>query len=109
MRKLHSELNFRLSDDSWIEDCSHIIGTLYYRDIFKCIQSLLAHHPFHAHHDFELVRLTDSEGGRIYSKMNPGDWGWDTEDLLPAEGTIVPGICASNKTDLTSFSGDQHA
>jgi len=43
LRKLHSELDFGLGDDGWIEDDSHIFGTLFYRDIFKCIQFLLAH------------------------------------------------------------------
>jgi hypothetical protein len=73
LRKLLSELNFGLGDDSWIEDNSHIFGTFYYRDNFKCIQFLLAHLPFQAHLDFELVRLADSEGRRMYSKMNTGD------------------------------------
>jgi hypothetical protein len=41
--------------------------------------------------------------------MNAGYWWWDTQDQLPAGGTIVPVICASNKTQLTNLSGDQHA
>jgi hypothetical protein len=42
MQKLLPELNFGLCNDSWIDDDSHIFGTLYYREIFKCIQFLLA-------------------------------------------------------------------
>jgi hypothetical protein len=38
-----------------------------------------------------------------------GDWWWHTQDQLPAEATIVPDICASDKTHLTNVSGDQHA
>jgi hypothetical protein len=60
--KLLFELDFRLGDDSWIEDDSHIFGTLYYRDIFKCIQFLLAHLPFQVHINFELVCHADYEG-----------------------------------------------
>jgi len=41
--------------------------------------------------------------------MNTGDWWWDTEDQLPAGAMIVPVICASDKTQLTNFSGVQHA
>ena len=41
--------------------------------------------------------------------MNTGDCWWDTQDQLPAGATIVPVICASDKTHLTNFSGDQHA
>jgi hypothetical protein len=41
--------------------------------------------------------------------MNTGDWWWDIQDHLPAGATIVPVICASNKTHWTTFSGDQNA
>jgi hypothetical protein len=34
LRKLLSELNFRLGNDSWIQDDSYIFGTLFYRDMF---------------------------------------------------------------------------
>jgi hypothetical protein len=109
LRKLLSEINFGLGNDSWIEDHSHISRTLYYRDIFQCIQFLLAHLPFQVDLDFALVRLADSESRRIYSKINTGDWWCDTQDQLPAGATIVPVICASVKTHLTNFSGDQHS
>jgi len=32
-----SQLDFGISNDSWIEDSSRIFGTLYYKDIFKYI------------------------------------------------------------------------
>jgi hypothetical protein len=86
-----------------------MFGTIYYRDIFKCIQFILAHLLFQVHFDFEPVRLADSEGRRIYNEMNTGDWWWDTQDQLPTGVTIVPVICASDKTHLNNFSGDQHA
>jgi hypothetical protein len=41
--------------------------------------------------------------------LNIGDRWWDTEDQLPARATIVPVICASEKTYVTNVSGDQHA
>jgi hypothetical protein len=108
-RKLLSEIDLGLGNDSWIEDHSLIFGTLYYRDIFKCIQFLLAHLPYQAHHHFEQMRLADSESSRIYSQINTSEWWWDTQDQLPAGVTIVQVICASHKTHLTNFSGDQHA
>jgi hypothetical protein len=107
--KLLSELDFGLGNDRWNKDDSHIFGILFYSDIFKCIQFLLPHLPFQAHLDFEPVRLADSEGRRIYSEMNTGEWWWDTQYQLPAGATIVPVICASDKTHLTNFSGYQHA
>ena len=45
-RMILTEHDFRLGDDSWIENNSRIFGTLYYSDIWKCIQFLLAHLPF---------------------------------------------------------------
>ena len=103
LQKLLSELHFGLGDDSWIEDHSHIFGTIYYRDIFKCIQFLLANLPFQVHLDFEPVHLADWESRQIYSEMNTGDWWWDTPDQLPAGVRIVPVIWASDKTQLTIF------
>jgi len=83
LRKLLSELDFGLGDDSWIEDDSHIFGTLYYRDISN-VSSSFWHISISAHLDFEPVRLADSEGRRIYSEMNTGDCWWDTQDhFLP--------------------------
>jgi hypothetical protein len=78
--KLLAELDFGLGNDNWIEDDSHIFGTLFVSHILKCNRLLLAHLPFEAHLTFELVHLADSEGGRIYSEMNRGDWSWDTQD-----------------------------
>jgi len=109
LRKLLSELDFRLGNDSWIEDDPHIFGTLYCRDIFQCILFLLAHLPFQAHLNFELVRLADSDGRQIYSEMNTGKWWWDSKDQLPAGATILLVMCASDKTNRTNISGDQNA
>ena len=109
LRKLLSRLDSRLGNDSWIEDHSHIFGTLYYRDSFRSIQFIVAHLPCHRHLDVESVHLTESESCPIYSGMTMGDWSWDTQDQLPAGATIVPVICASEKTHLTNFSGDLHA
>jgi len=78
LQKALAEINFGLGDDSGIEDHSHVFGTLFYKDIFKCIQFLLAHLPFQAHLDFDRVRLADLECLQIYSKINTGDWWWDT-------------------------------
>jgi hypothetical protein len=88
---------------------THIFSNIILQGYFKCIQFLLADRPYQAPLDFELGRLADFEGRRIYSEMNMSDWWWDTQDQLPSGGTIVPIICASDKTHLTNFSGDQHA
>ena len=109
LQKHLAELDFGLSDDSSIEDELHIFGTLYYSDIFQCIQFVLTLLPFQAQLDFEPVRFAPCEGGRIYSEMNVGNCWWDTYVQLPTGGAIVPVICASEKTHLANFSDKQHA
>jgi hypothetical protein len=101
MRKLVSKLDFGIGDDSWIEDDLNMFRTLYYSNIFKCIQFHLQHLPFQAHLNCVLVGLADSEGCQIYTKINRDCWWWDTQGQLPARVIIVPVICASKKTDLT--------
>ena len=109
LRNLLSALDFVPGDDRWIEDDSHIFVTLYYRNIFKCILFLLAHLPFQGHLDIEPVCLTDSKNRPLSTMMNMGDWWWDAKEKLPTGARIVPVICASDKTQLKNFAGDQHA
>jgi len=105
LQKLLSRHEFGLDNDSWIEDQSPIFETLCYRDIFKCIPFHLAHLPFQAHLDFQLVFIADLESPRIYSEINTCDLWWDSQHQIPVGATIVPVICVSNKTHLTTFSG----
>jgi hypothetical protein len=55
--KLIAQLDFRLYNHGWIDHDLHIFGTLYYRHIFNCVQFILAHLPFQAHHNLDMVRL----------------------------------------------------
>jgi hypothetical protein len=106
---LLESIDFGLGAESWLEDSSQTFDTLYYQDIFRCIKFLLTHILFAMHLDFQPVRLADSEGCRIYSEMNTGDWWWDSQEQLPQGATIVPLIFASDKTHLTNLSGDKQA
>jgi len=100
--KLLSELDFGLGDNSWIEDHSHILRTLYYSDMFKCIQFLLSHHWYEAHLHVKLMLLAESGNCRKHSEMNTGDCCCNSEDQISAKVMIVPVICASDKTHLTN-------
>ncbi|EIW76990.1 hypothetical protein CONPUDRAFT_62545, partial [Coniophora puteana RWD-64-598 SS2] len=52
----------------------------------------------------------DMEGEcRVYDEMWTGDWWWNLQKTLPPGATIAPVILASDKTQLTSFSGDKSA
>ncbi|KAF8542359.1 hypothetical protein BDD12DRAFT_729202 [Trichophaea hybrida] len=81
----------------------------YFRDLVECVQYLLRQRPYRDHMVYGPVRAIDSEGDRVYSEMNSGDWWWETQDKLPPGATIVPLICGSDETQLTDFSGDQKA
>lgn len=84
-------------------------GTLYSRSILDCIRLLLSHLPFADHMAFGPERLFDSTGRRIYNEIHTADWWWETQDLVPRGGTVVPLLFASDKTHLTNFSGDKAA
>ena len=101
-------LDFGLGANSWYEASGHH-GAIYFRDIFDCIKFLLGHLPFAEDLDFAPVQLFDSADNRIYTEMNSGDWWWETQEHLPAGGSIIPVMLASDKTHLTNFSGDKSA
>ncbi|EKM74821.1 hypothetical protein AGABI1DRAFT_47382 [Agaricus bisporus var. burnettii JB137-S8] len=46
---------------------------------------------------------------RKYGEMWTGDWWWETQKKLPEGATLVPVIIGSDKTQLTSMSGDKQA
>jgi len=99
-------IGFWLGDDDWIENHLPIIGTLYFRDIFKFIQFPLGCPLFKAAFHVALFHLADSECRPIWSEMKMGDLWCHTQYQLSAGATIVSVICASNKTHLTNVSGD---
>jgi hypothetical protein len=70
--------------------------TLFYRDIFKYSQFLLAHLPLQVHTNVQPVQIVDLEDCRIYGKMTIGNWWWDMQDQIAAEATVVPVISESN-------------
>ena len=109
LRTLVSEPKFRLGDNSWIEDRSHIFRALYYRYIFKYIQCLFALLTCQEHLNFELVHLADLESHEIYSETNTGEWWSDMQDGLTAGAMIVIVICTLDMTHLTDVLGDQDA
>ena len=106
--ELLRDLDFGLGANSWNEATGHH-GTIYCRDILKCIQFLLAHLPFTEDLNFAPVQLFDSADNWIYLEMNSGDWWWKTQEQLPNGASIIPVILTSDKTHLTNFSGDKSA
>ncbi|KAJ7051459.1 hypothetical protein C8F01DRAFT_999273 [Mycena amicta] len=87
---------------------------LWHRDILECVAELLGDARL-ANQAYEPQRIFESmdDGGRgvnrEYSEMHTGDWWWETQLNLPVGGTLCPLVIASDKTQLTQFSGDQQA
>jgi hypothetical protein len=51
----------------------------------------------------------DSGGRRIYNEIYIADWLWETQNVVPEGGTVIPLLFGSDKTHLTTLSGDKEA
>ncbi|EIN13305.1 hypothetical protein PUNSTDRAFT_59004 [Punctularia strigosozonata HHB-11173 SS5] len=98
------------SDFSVVHETHGVVTQkLRFRDPLECIKSLYANPDFTDHMSYAPVRdFCDTENTqRMYSEMNTGDWWWETQAKLPDGATVVPVILSSDKTQLSTFSGDQ--
>ncbi|KAJ7196887.1 hypothetical protein B0H12DRAFT_1038122 [Mycena haematopus] len=87
---------------------------MWFRDPVECVKELLANPMFAGKQAYQPCRvfkqLVDGElSNREYSEMWTADWWWDIQKLLPPGSTLAPIILASDKTQLTRFSGDKQA
>ncbi|KAJ7754280.1 hypothetical protein B0H14DRAFT_2635460 [Mycena olivaceomarginata] len=79
---------------------------LWHRDPVECVRELLGNPSFKRAGKMS----EDGEGtNREYNEMWTADWWWEVQKLLPPGSTLCPIIIASDKTQLTRFSGDQQA
>ncbi|KAJ7779093.1 hypothetical protein B0H16DRAFT_1878677 [Mycena metata] len=86
---------------------------MWCRDPVECVKELVGNTAF-AKQAYEPCRIfkrfADGKySNREYNEMWTGDWWWEIQQLLPEGATLVPIILASDKTQLTRFSGDQQA
>ncbi|KAF7361034.1 hypothetical protein MSAN_01133800 [Mycena sanguinolenta] len=84
---------------------------LWYRDPIDCVRELLGNPAFRGKQGFAPRRVFMSSGkrNREYTEMWTAKWWWEIQKLLPPGATLGPIIVASDKTQLTRFSGDQQA
>ncbi|EJD40422.1 hypothetical protein AURDEDRAFT_70060 [Auricularia subglabra TFB-10046 SS5] len=61
--------------------------------------------------DLEPVKiwLDELKTSRCYAEANSGDWWWELQKRLPEGALVVPVIIATDKTQLSAFSGDKSA
>ena len=55
------------------------------------------------------MRIFDTSGRRIYNEIYTADWWWETQNVIPEGGTVVPLLFGSDKTHLKNLSGDKAA
>ncbi|KAJ3766514.1 hypothetical protein FB446DRAFT_767396 [Lentinula raphanica] len=84
---------------------------LWTRDPVECIKELMEDPRFKDSMQYvpEKMFTNDSMKVRAYDEMWTGDWWWATQKLIPKGGTVALLILASDKTQLSSFSGDKEA
>ncbi|EPS99694.1 hypothetical protein FOMPIDRAFT_1050476 [Fomitopsis schrenkii] len=85
--------------------------TVHFRDILEAIQALLGN-PTHTKHIVYRPRRVFSDHTRnnqVYSEMWTGLWWNAIQECLPAGATVAPVILATDKTQLTQFSGNKSA
>ncbi|KAF8511547.1 hypothetical protein JB92DRAFT_2813160 [Gautieria morchelliformis] len=100
------------------EKCTEELD-IWCRDPVACVNELLANPLFREHLKFAPEKLftDDSKEDQIIHEMWTAQWWWDLQarsihcddKTLPLGATIAPVILASDKTQLSRFSGDKEA
>ncbi|KAI0057711.1 hypothetical protein BV25DRAFT_1811991 [Artomyces pyxidatus] len=83
---------------------------LWARDPVEVISDLISHPAFKDDLAYAPVRVTEqSPPHSVFEEMEMCKWWREMQDLLPEGATIAPVILASDKTQLTTLSGDKQA
>ncbi|KAJ7808909.1 hypothetical protein B0H14DRAFT_3090219 [Mycena olivaceomarginata] len=85
--------------------------TLYYRDPLECLQSLLANPLIQDYIEYTPFRLWSEAGRlfRVYTDWLSGDHAWDLQDKLPVGATLLGVVLSSDKTQITTMTGNRSA
>ncbi|KAF7793819.1 hypothetical protein EIP86_004940 [Pleurotus ostreatoroseus] len=100
----------------WIQ---HIVGvdrcteqcSLYSRNILKCLDTLYSNPRFAEtmHYAPERHFTDGTKTSRMYRGIHTGDWTWTRQTQIKRGGTVLSVIFATDKTELTLFSGEHTA
>ncbi|KAG1830041.1 hypothetical protein EV424DRAFT_1535453 [Suillus variegatus] len=84
---------------------------LYWRDPLDCVSSLLNHPAFHDELDFTPRRVytTAQRLCRVYSEWMTSDDAWNMQSALPRGATLLGTILSSDKTNISTMTGDRVA
>ncbi|KAG2106248.1 uncharacterized protein F5147DRAFT_653992 [Suillus discolor] len=84
---------------------------LYWRDPLDCISAILNHPFFHDRLDFmpRRVYTTAQHLCCVYSEWMTGDDTWNMQSALPEGATLLGTILSSDKTNISTMTGDRVA
>ncbi|KAH9928242.1 hypothetical protein B0H21DRAFT_781211 [Amylocystis lapponica] len=86
---------------------------LWKRNPVDCVRELIGNPAFKDVMRYAPEKLYTTEARRpedcMFDEMWTGDWWWDLQKHLPADAMIAPIILSSDKTQLSTFSGDKTA
>ncbi|KAJ7205926.1 hypothetical protein B0H12DRAFT_1034874, partial [Mycena haematopus] len=85
--------------------------TLYYRDPLECLEALLANPLIQDFIHFTPFRLwkTAEKLTRVYTEWLSGNVAWNIQSQLPPGATVLGTVLSTDKTQLTSMTGNRQA
>jgi hypothetical protein len=101
---LLENLEYSFRSQSWTSFTTES-GTLWTRNLLECIRFLLGHLPVREDLVYGPIRIFDLGGRRIHNEIYTADWWWETKNIVPEGGTVIPLLFGSDKTHLTNVSG----
>ncbi|KAI9511044.1 hypothetical protein F5148DRAFT_975813 [Russula earlei] len=84
---------------------------LWYRNSLQCVEELISNPMFEKYISYvpECIYEDSTGNTRVYDEMWTADWWWEMQDKIPSGGVMCPVILASDKTQLSGFSGGHQA
>jgi hypothetical protein len=94
-----------------MEEGKEVKQPFYYCNPLDCVCLLLPHLPFKRHLIWGPVcKFSNADHfEQLYDNTHTGTYWWRQQEKLPREATLVPIICGSDKTLLTTMAGNQSA
>ncbi|KAF7795599.1 hypothetical protein EIP86_006762, partial [Pleurotus ostreatoroseus] len=116
-RALNQRIDHELPNGpQWLHRSLHLNGftnciNLYSRDILECLDTLYSNPRFAdtMHLVPERHYTNSSKTSRIFRGVHTGDWTWTRQTRIKRGGTVLSVIFATDKTELTLFSGEHTA
>ncbi|KAH7918086.1 hypothetical protein BV22DRAFT_1108450 [Leucogyrophana mollusca] len=84
---------------------------LFYRDPVECLEALFSNPTFHDKMDFSPRRVYEMSARlvRVYDEWMTGDAAWNFQSSIPHGATVVGTVLSSDKTTISTMTGDRVA